>query len=155
MLSKSKFINEFAGIAASPVLILQAKSDGSGGTDVKLRCDGMDLAAEFVQDMCKYFKISELESVIDFPVELKIFEQVSKCIVFYGLSLIFLIFWMINVLLNSQVLTKVADFNASRVRLTADMADDSQQVKVSMDVCINVIIGIHTFIHFILLICIC
>eukprot|EP01041_Mallomonas_annulata_P010049 gene10049-20934_t len=50
----------------------------------------------------KFMRVTELESVATFPVEASQFEQ---------------------------ILSKVEDFNSSRVRLTADMAEDSQRVK--------------------------
>lgn len=37
----------------------------------------MDLAAEVVQDIARYFKLEELESEADFPAELRVFEEVS------------------------------------------------------------------------------
>jgi plasmid replication initiation protein len=51
----------------------------------------------------QYFNIDELESTADFPVEFQKFEEVIKC---------------------------VSDCNAARMNLSADMADDSQRIKV-------------------------
>lgn len=39
-------------------------------------------------------------------------------------------------LYTAQVVRKVADCNAARVSLAADMADDSQRIKVSTGVCL-------------------
>lgn len=63
----------------------------------------MELAGDVVQDIAKFFKITELESAVNFPQELEAFEEVLK---------------------------RVAEYNALRVRMSADMADDSQRVKV-------------------------
>lgn len=64
----------------------------------------MELTAEVVQDIARFFKITELESTVNFPKEMEAFEEVLK---------------------------QVAEFNALRIRMSADMADDSQRVKVS------------------------
>lgn len=64
----------------------------------------MDLAADVVQDMAKFFKWNELDSEADFPTEFDLFQE---------------------------VITTVAECNAARMNLTADMADDSQRIKVS------------------------
>ena len=63
----------------------------------------MELAGELVQDLCRYFKLDELESTAHFPGDMESFRN---------------------------VLTLVADYNAQRLKLTADMADTSQRVKV-------------------------
>lgn len=71
---------------------------------VEICCDSMELAGEIVQDICKFFAIEELESEAQFASEMKEFED---------------------------VLARVADLNSDRLRLTADMAEDSQRVKVN------------------------
>lgn len=76
---------------------------GQSHLRVRLSCQSMDLAAELVQDIAKYFQLEELESEADFPAELQAFEEVVR---------------------------RVADCNAARVSLAADMADDSQRIKV-------------------------
>ena len=86
--------------------MLFAARDGDS-INVQIRCDSMELTAEIVQDMAKFFKITELESQVNFPKEMTEFEEVLK---------------------------QVAEFNALRVRMTADMADDSQRVKVGVNV---------------------
>lgn len=70
---------------------------------VRVQSDSMDLASEMVQDLCRHLGVAELESEADFPAELAQFEEVIKV---------------------------VADCNDARIRLAADMADDSQRVKV-------------------------
>jgi hypothetical protein len=72
----------------------------------------MELAADIVQDISKFFKIMELESAVNFPQEMEAFEEVLK---------------------------RVAEYNALRVRMSADMADDSQRVKVyfSLSLCLS------------------
>jgi hypothetical protein len=98
-----------AETAALPadVLVISCESVSEFGQShlrVRIQCDSMDLAGELLQDMVKYFKIDELESVADFPQEYQKFEEVLK---------------------------RVADCNAARMSLAADMADDSQRIKVS------------------------
>jgi len=75
---------------------------GQAYTRVKIFCENMELAADVVQDMAKYFKWEELESEADFACEYEKFEQVLKTI---------------------------SDCNSARVNLTADMADDAQKIK--------------------------
>jgi hypothetical protein len=80
---------------------------GDGGesmSKVRICCNNIDVVSELVQDIVKHFKITELESEADFPAELEEFEQ---------------------------VINEVAECNASRLRLAADMADDSQRIKVT------------------------
>jgi len=76
---------------------------GQTFTRIKIHCENMDLAADVVQDISKYFKWAELESEADFPCEFEKFEQVVRAI---------------------------SDCNTARVNITADMADDSQKIKV-------------------------
>jgi len=82
-----------------------SSSSGGGSTGLKVDvfCDSMDLAAEIVQDIARFLNIDDLESEANFPAEMKLFED---------------------------ILTQVADLNSDRQRLTADMAEDSQKVKV-------------------------
>ena len=99
---------------------------------IDISCESMELAGEVLQDICRFFRwghflscnsffssvihfhafiplfvlssITELEAEADFPSEMKQFEN---------------------------LLSRVADLNADRMRLTADMAESSQKVKVS------------------------
>eukprot|EP00607_Mallomonas_marina_P009864 CAMPEP_0182420674 /NCGR_PEP_ID=MMETSP1167-20130531/5644_1 /TAXON_ID=2988 /ORGANISM="Mallomonas Sp, Strain CCMP3275" /LENGTH=760 /DNA_ID=CAMNT_0024596939 /DNA_START=242 /DNA_END=2524 /DNA_ORIENTATION=+ len=73
-----------------------------GRLNVQIRCDSMDVAGDLIQDIARFMNITELESTANFPNEAAQFEL---------------------------ILSKVEDFNAARVRLTADMAEDSQRVK--------------------------
>ena len=72
------------------------------GIQVQIRCDSMKLAAEIVQDICKFMNVTELSSVANFPREMDSFKQ---------------------------VLLKVGDYNALRIKFTAEMADVSTRVK--------------------------
>lgn len=93
------------------VLTLQKYTEaGQTFTKVRLQCESMDLAADVVQDMAKFFKWNELDSEADFPTEFDAFQE---------------------------VITTVAECNAARMNLTADMADDSQRIKVSNYLFIN------------------
>ena len=85
----------------SPVYIL-GKMEGNGELCVSVHCDSMEIAGEIVQDLVRHFKLHELVSETDFPREIVHFKS---------------------------VLEQVADFNAARIRLSADMADDLQRVK--------------------------
>lgn len=73
----------------------------SGGK-VTIACEDMDLAAEVVQDLCNFLQVQELESVAEFPSEMTLFRE---------------------------VLMRVDDYNATRLKLTAEMADSSNLVK--------------------------
>ena len=93
--------------ADAELLVISMTNVSEGGQShlrVRISCQSMDLAAELVQDIAKYFQLEELESEADFPAELQAFEEVVR---------------------------RVADCNAARVSLAADMADDSQRIKVS------------------------
>ena len=84
-----------------------SSSSASGGTSgsflrVQICSDSMELVGNLVQDLGKYFKISDLESEAKFPGAM---EELR------------------------QVLDRVTEYNAARARLTADMAEDSQKVK--------------------------
>ncbi|CEG36210.1 bardet-biedl syndrome 2 protein homolog [Plasmopara halstedii] len=70
--------------------------------DTELRTDNMELAAELVQHMCAFLEWRELESVAEFPRQMKDFRN---------------------------LLVKVDESNAIRLKLTGEMADDSNQVK--------------------------
>ena len=69
---------------------------------VLIETPDLTLAAELVQDICSYLQLEELESNADFPAEMERFQQ---------------------------VMTHVDEFNATRLKLTAEMADNSNHVK--------------------------
>jgi hypothetical protein len=67
--------------ADADVLVVSIQNVSEGGQShlrVRLQCQSMDLAAELVQDLARYFKLEELESEADFPAELQAFEEVRK-----------------------------------------------------------------------------
>ena len=78
------------------------ESRSKGNMKVQIACESMDLAGELIQDMVKFFDISELESDADFPTELSAFET---------------------------VLGQVSELNKDRMKLTANMAEESATVK--------------------------
>lgn len=88
------------------VIITGTMEEGEPGSkgrlNVQIRCDNIDLVGDLVQDLAKYLQIYELESIASFPIEAKQFEE---------------------------LMGRVDDFNSARLRLTADMAEDSQRVK--------------------------
>jgi lactate dehydrogenase-like 2-hydroxyacid dehydrogenase len=88
------------------VISLQRYAEaGQTWTRVSVHSDNMELVADVVQDLAKYFKWTELESQADFPAEFEVFQQ---------------------------VVSSVAECNAARMNLTADMADDAQRIKVCL-----------------------
>uniref|UniRef100_A0A7S0L2Q7 Bardet-Biedl syndrome 2 protein homolog n=1 Tax=Coccolithus braarudii TaxID=221442 RepID=A0A7S0L2Q7_9EUKA len=72
------------------------------GCTVQIHTEDMELAGEVLQDLCSSLGITELESVAEFPLEMEKFRE---------------------------VLLKVDEYNAARLRLTAEMADSSNQAK--------------------------
>lgn len=87
----------------SVVILASIDEDNATLLKVQIKCDFMDLTAELIQDMAKFLNITELSSELNFPSEFSVFEKVINAI-------------------NEQ--------NSSRVQLAADMADDSQLIKV-------------------------
>merc|ERR1719424_1786346 len=72
-----------------------------GGT-MQVLTEDMELAGEVLQDLCTFLQISELESVAEFPAEMETFRA---------------------------VLLRVDDYNAARIKMTAEMADSSNLAK--------------------------
>merc|ERR1719326_1619546 len=72
------------------------------GGKLTIRTDDIEVAGEMVQDLCSFLQVTELESTASFPAEMEKFKE---------------------------VLTKVDEYNAVRLRLTAEMADSSNLVK--------------------------
>ncbi|EQC35357.1 hypothetical protein SDRG_07069 [Saprolegnia diclina VS20] len=70
--------------------------------DTFLHIDDMAMAAEIVQDLCSYLQIEELASIADFPKQMAEFRD---------------------------LLVRVDDCNSIRLKLTGEMADDSNQIK--------------------------
>lgn len=83
----------------SPLVI--AYSPDNGGK-ITIRTDSMELAAEIVQALAADLGVRELESLADFPAEMTAFQE---------------------------VLMRVDEYNAIRLKLTAEMADSSNLVK--------------------------
>ncbi|KAJ4460589.1 putative Bardet-Biedl syndrome 2 protein [Paratrimastix pyriformis] len=84
-----------------PLGLVVAPAEG-GSYQVTIRTDDMELAGDLVQDLCQFLQRAELDSLADFPTEMERFQK---------------------------VLQKVLEFNALRLKLTADMADGSNLVK--------------------------
>merc|ERR1719473_2516019 len=72
------------------------------GGKITIRTDDLEVAGDMVQDLCSYLQVTELESVANFPDEMEKFKS---------------------------VLMKVDEYNAVRLKLTAEMADSSNLVK--------------------------
>ena len=64
--------------------------------------EDMELAGEVLQDLCSHLRVVELESIAEFPEEMEAFRS---------------------------VLLRVDEFNAARLKLTAEMADQSNTAK--------------------------
>merc|ERR1719389_1344118 len=72
------------------------------GGKITIRTDNMEVAGDIIQDFCAALQIDELESNAQFPDEMEKFKS---------------------------VLMKVDEYNAVRLKLTAEMADSSNLVK--------------------------
>lgn len=73
----------------------------NGGT-MQILTEDMELAGEVLQDFCVSLQINELESLAEFPQEMESFRA---------------------------VLLRVDDYNAARIKMSAEMADTSQLAK--------------------------
>jgi len=91
---------KFVSLRNGTLLSLTVKQDA--GNVITVNVDSMDVAGDILQDLTTFLNITELESVIDFTAE---FEEFKR------------------------VLLKVDEFNATRLKLTAEMADSSQLLK--------------------------
>lgn len=58
------------------ISVVNVSEAGQSHLKVRISCQSMDLAAELVQDLARYFQLDELESEADFPAELQAFEEV-------------------------------------------------------------------------------
>lgn len=98
----------FVGLRDAKPLLIKVSGDGSGtqsagvGGMMTIRTDNLETAGDFVQELCAGLGIAELESTADFPYDMEAFRD---------------------------VLVKVDEHNAVRLRLTADVADSSNAVK--------------------------
>ena len=70
--------------------------------EVTVRCEDMDVAGNIVQDICAVLDITDLESQADFPTQMDTF---------------------------AEVLARVEQYNDTRVRMTAEMAEITNTVK--------------------------
>ena len=60
-------------------LFVSAIRDGkSSAIRVQVSCNNMEIVGEFVQDLCKFLNVAELESEADFPNEFSDFNEVSS-----------------------------------------------------------------------------
>lgn len=64
--------------------IINVSEAGQSHLKVRISCQSMDLAAELVQDLARYFQLEELESEADFPAELQAFEEVRWNLVLFS-----------------------------------------------------------------------
>jgi hypothetical protein len=66
-----------------PLHILASRQEGEESClIVKILCERIELASEIIQDIAKYFKITELDSEADFPNEMLDFEEVTNQVMF-------------------------------------------------------------------------
>jgi len=57
-------------------IVASVPSEKKGLLQLRVLCDSMELAADLVQDLAKFFKIAELDAEADFPAEIARFEEV-------------------------------------------------------------------------------
>jgi len=72
------------------------------GGKITIHTDDLEVAGEMIQEFCSFLQVTELESIAHFPDEMEKFKS---------------------------VLMKVDEYNAVRLKLTAEMADSSNLVK--------------------------
>uniref|UniRef100_A0A7S0QX50 Bardet-Biedl syndrome 2 protein homolog n=1 Tax=Pyramimonas obovata TaxID=1411642 RepID=A0A7S0QX50_9CHLO len=90
----------FVSLRDGKSLWIDMTSD-NGGT-FAIKTEDMEAAGEMVQDLCGFLGVTELESIAEFPYEMETFRS---------------------------VLMQVDEYNAVRLKLTAEMADSSNLVK--------------------------
>jgi hypothetical protein len=61
-------------------IVASVPSEKNGLLQLRVLCDSMELAADIVQDLAKFFKIAELDSEADFPADIARFEEVCVCV---------------------------------------------------------------------------
>jgi Bardet-Biedl syndrome 2 protein len=83
-----------------PLMI--AVEDGTPMSKLTITCDSMEVVGELVQDLCAYLRVTEIDSVAQFPSEMERFRE---------------------------VLEHVDEYNAQRLKLTAEMVDSSNLLK--------------------------
>jgi Bardet-Biedl syndrome 2 protein len=94
------FVAKFVSLRNNEALHLEASSDNGG--QFIIRCDNIDICGEVLQDVAAFLGLTDVESTVDFPDSFQSFQT---------------------------VLQRVDEYNAVRVKLTADMADSTQLVK--------------------------
>ena len=102
-LSESKeLLAQFTHLRSQKPLILCLVPSASGPKTLWIRTDDMEVAADLVQDLAFYLGVDELESTAEFPVQMEAFKD---------------------------VLQRVDNCNATRLKLTAEVAESSHVVK--------------------------
>lgn len=90
----------FISLRTGEPLCISMTSDQGG--NITIRTDDIEVAGELIQDLCSHLQVTELESQANFPEEMEKFKS---------------------------VLMKVDEYNAVRLKLTAEMADSANLVK--------------------------
>ena len=90
----------FVSLRDGRPLVIRMKAE-QGGT-LQILTEDLELAGEVLQDLCSALQVVELESLAEFPVEMEAFRS---------------------------VLLRVDEYNAARLKLTAEMADQSNTAK--------------------------
>lgn len=90
----------FISLRTGEPLRFVMSSENSG--TITVYTDDMEVAGELVQDLCAHLQVTELESVATFPEEMEKFKG---------------------------ILSRVDEYNAVRLKLTAEMADSANLVK--------------------------
>lgn len=62
------------------VLMISAQASAAKGgmLRVAIRCNSMELASDIVQDIARFFRVAELDTDADFPLEMAFFEEVRR-----------------------------------------------------------------------------
>mmetsp|Transcript_47298 Transcript_47298/g.109459 ORF Transcript_47298/g.109459 Transcript_47298/m.109459 type:complete len:719 (+) Transcript_47298:144-2300(+) len=90
----------FISLRTNEPLCMSMTSEQGGC--LTIRTDDIEVAGEMIQDLCSFLQVTEQESIAHFPEEMEKFKS---------------------------VLMKVDEYNAVRLKLTAEMADSANLVK--------------------------
>ncbi|KAK6191700.1 hypothetical protein SNE40_003318 [Patella caerulea] len=88
----------FMSLRGTGPLIIQMEQSGQ----VVIKTDDMDVAGDIIQAVATFLKIEDLQSIVDFPIEMGTLET---------------------------ILVRVDDFHSVRQKLTAEMADHSNLIR--------------------------
>lgn len=76
--AKSSTTDANEDVCAGPLFITASVDEVTNLTVIQFYCDSMDLVGEVIQNLAKYFQMSELNSIANFPTEFDKFEEVRR-----------------------------------------------------------------------------